>query len=58
MDTDGGWASLGPLGSQLANIAPDFDPRSYGFKKLSDLVRAINTLEMKDAGGRLAVRKR
>jgi uncharacterized LabA/DUF88 family protein len=58
MDTDGGWASLGPLGSHLANIAPDFDPRSYGFKKLSDLVRAINTLEMKDAGGRLAVRKR
>jgi uncharacterized LabA/DUF88 family protein len=58
MDTNGGWAALGPLGSRLANIAPDFDPRSYGFKKLSDLVRAIDTLEMKDAGGRLAVRRR
>ncbi len=56
MDTDGGWASLGGLGSQLANIAPDFDPRTYGFKKLSDLVRKLTALEVMENGGHLRVR--
>lgn len=38
MDTEDGWVHLGPLGTQLANLAPDFDPRTYGCTKLSDLV--------------------
>jgi uncharacterized LabA/DUF88 family protein len=58
METDGGWILLGQLGKQLANIAPDFDPRTYGFKKLSDLVRGIDSLEMNNEGGHLSVRKR
>lgn len=53
---DGGWVALGQIGSQLANLAPDFDPRTYGFKKLSDLVRNIDTLELKTEGGHLRVR--
>ena len=39
VDPDGGWVGLGGVGTQLANLAPDFDPRTYGFKKLSDLAR-------------------
>lgn len=36
-----GWASLGAIGSTITKQAPDFDPRNYGYGKLSDLVSAI-----------------
>lgn len=35
---DSGWAHLGAVGSNLVRLASDFDPRSYGFRKLKDLV--------------------
>jgi hypothetical protein len=35
-----GWALLGAVGSYLTKIRPDFDPRLYGHKKLSDLLKA------------------
>ncbi|MCY7353689.1 MAG: NYN domain-containing protein [Lysobacter sp.] len=34
-----GWAHLGNVGSYLTKIRPDFDPRLYGHKKLSDLLK-------------------
>jgi hypothetical protein len=34
-----GWAHLGAVGTYLTKIRPDFDPRLYGHKKLSDLVK-------------------
>ena len=34
-----GWAHLGAVGNYLNKIRPDFDPRLYGQKKLSDLLR-------------------
>lgn len=37
---DSGWANLGAFGSYLTKLQPDFDSRLYGYKKLSDLVRA------------------
>lgn len=37
---DNGWAHLGTFGSYLTKLQPDFDPRLYGYKKLSDLVKA------------------
>ena len=37
-----GWANLGPVGANIIKQAPDFDPRNYGYKKLSDLVTAID----------------
>lgn len=37
MDSEDGWVPLGALGTQLANLSSDFDPRTYGFSKLSDL---------------------
>ncbi len=44
-ECDDGWANLGEVGSRLANLSPDFDPRSYGFSKLSDLVRKTNCFD-------------
>ena len=37
---DEGWAGLGAVGSYLNKIRPDFDPRLYGHRKLSDLVKS------------------
>ena len=51
-DDDGdGWAALGPLGTRLKTTYPDFDHRTYGFQKLSDLVRALPKLEIVSSGG-------
>ena len=35
---EAGWAFLGAVGNCLTKIQPDFDPRLYGCRKLSDLV--------------------
>ncbi len=45
--TDDDWSVLGSLGSHLNRTDPSFDPRTYGFAKLSDLVRAQPFLETK-----------
>ena len=37
---DGKWAGLGAVGQYISKVRPDFDPRLYGCKKLSDLFRA------------------
>lgn len=34
-----GWSRLSDFGSYLNKVRPDFDPRSFGYKKLSDLAR-------------------
>ncbi len=39
-EEDDGWTNLGAFGSYLTKLQPDFDPRLYGFKKLSDLVKS------------------
>jgi hypothetical protein len=36
---DSGWAALAEVGSYLGKIRPDFDPRLFGFRKLSDLFK-------------------
>jgi hypothetical protein len=36
---ENGWAFLGAVGSYLNKIQPDFDPRLYGHRKLSDLLK-------------------
>ena len=59
MESEDGWVTLGHVGSQLANLASDFDPRTYGFRKLSDLVRKIDTLELiQSEAGHLRIRLR
>ncbi len=37
---EAGWATLGTFGSYLTKLQPDFDSRLFGFKKLSELVKA------------------
>ncbi len=37
---DDGWARLSVFGGYLNKLQPDFDPRLYGYKKLSTLVKA------------------
>jgi uncharacterized LabA/DUF88 family protein len=43
------WVHLGPFGTQLTKLSPSFDPRNYGYKKLSDLVIDTNLFEVKKA---------
>jgi hypothetical protein len=52
MDSEDGWVGLGALGTRLANLAPDFDPRSYGVAKLSDLVRKSGAFDLEQTEGR------
>ena len=40
------------VGQRLAAIASDFDPRTYGYRKLSDLVRNTGAFEIDQSGGR------
>lgn len=42
-----GWANLGPFGAQITRLSPSFDARTYGFKKLGELVRKIEIFEVK-----------
>jgi len=37
---DDGWAFLGVMGSHIRQLDPSFDPRSFGYKQLSALMRA------------------
>jgi uncharacterized LabA/DUF88 family protein len=52
METEDGWVGLGAVGQRLANISSDFDPRTYGHRKLSDLVRQTGAFELDQPDGR------
>lgn len=58
MDEDAdGWVAAGGIGNRLRNAYPDFDQRTYGYAKLSDLIRATGRFEVAaGAGGALRVR--
>jgi uncharacterized LabA/DUF88 family protein len=57
IDSEDGWVPLSTLGHRLADFASDFDPRTYGYKKLGDLIRKTNAFDVEEAeGGRLRVR--
>jgi hypothetical protein len=45
---DDGWASLGSVGQYVVNTNPTFDSRNYGYSKLSDLVRDVPQLEVRE----------
>jgi uncharacterized protein (TIGR00288 family) len=52
VDTDDDdWTPLSSLGNHLNRTDPSFDPRTYGFGKLSDLVRAQAYIETKTVTG-------
>jgi Fe-S-cluster formation regulator IscX/YfhJ len=57
MESEDGWVTLGEVGKQLANLASDFDPRTFGFRKLSDLVRKTNSFDIEHPkGGSMRIR--
>ena len=44
-----GWAFLGTMGSRLRQLDPSFDPRTYGSRQLSTLIRTYpNIFEVKE----------
>ncbi len=45
---DSGWANLGSVGHHIAQQSPEFDPRNYGYGKLSDLVLAIGLFDLEE----------
>ena len=45
---EAGWASLGAVGSIVNKQSPDFDPRNYGYAKLSGLIKGIGLFETEE----------
>lgn len=58
IDPEGEWYSLGQIGQYITQGNPDFDTRTYGAAKLSDLVKKLSTrFEVKPGpGGQLLAR--
>lgn len=52
---ESGWAGLSAVGNVIQKQAPDFDPRRYGYTKLSDLAEAIGLFEISREGGGVLV---
>lgn len=46
---DNGWARLATMGSFIGKNHTSFDPRNYGFRKLSELVRSQPYAEVRDS---------
>ena len=51
------WYTLGQLGQYIVRDNPDFDTRTYGRRKLSDLIKELNRFETKQIGNQLLVRR-
>lgn len=41
---DDGWAFLGDVGNLIVKKKPEFDPRNYGFTKLTPLMKSLSNL--------------
>lgn len=54
-DADG-WYRLGTVGQRLQNLSPEFDTRTFGQGKLSDLVEATGRFEVSREGGHVRLR--
>lgn len=58
LEEDDGWYALGVVGQHVFNLASDFDPRTYGSAKLSDLVKKTGMFDVKQIDRRLMIRYR
>lgn len=57
IDPEGEWYTLGQIGQYITQGNPDFDTRTYGSAKLSDLIKKIPRFEVKPGpGGQLLAR--
>ena len=43
---ENGWAFLGEVGALLIKKKPDFDPRNYGFAKLTPLIKSLQRFDI------------
>jgi hypothetical protein len=43
---ENGWAFLGDVGNLLLKKQPDFDPRNFGFQKLTPLIKSLPQFEI------------
>ena len=57
IEQDDDWYSLGQIGQHVQAENPDFDTRTYGKRKLSDLVQGLKRFETKRIGNQLHVRR-
>lgn len=53
---ESGWAQLGPVGNYINRTSNDFDPRNYGYAKLSELISAIGLFDLERKDNRIYVR--
>lgn len=51
INQDDEWFLLGQIGQYIMAAAPDFDTRSYGKRKLSDLIASLKVFETKRGDG-------
>ncbi|WP_439155475.1 NYN domain-containing protein [Yoonia sp.] len=51
IDREGEWFSLGQLGQYITRANPDFDSRTYGSAKLSDLLEKTGRFEIRKGQG-------
>ena len=51
IDVEGEWFPLGQLGQYITRANPDFDSRTYGSAKLSDLLLKTGRFEMRKGQG-------
>ncbi len=57
LESEDCWVLLAAVGSQLGNMTSDFDPRTYGCRKLSDLVRETGAFQVETLqGGKVRIR--
>lgn len=57
INTEDDWYALGQLGQYITRDNPDFDPRTYGKRKLSDLVTVLKRFETRKIGNQLHLRR-
>ncbi|MBC7141023.1 MAG: NYN domain-containing protein [Rhodobacteraceae bacterium] len=57
IDQEDDWYLLGLIGQSIVADNPDFDTRTYGKRKLSDLVAELKRFETKRVGNQLYVRR-
>lgn len=57
-DDNTGWASVSGVGNYLTQTQSDFDPRTYGYAKLSNMLKELGSLQFKyDSPNRMYCRK-
>jgi hypothetical protein len=58
MNQEDGWYHLGALGAVLGKLYPDFDPRTYGCQKLSELVRKAGGFKERQTSGAIEIARK